>query len=672
MRFSSTPAKPVAISLFLLFMYCSLYSQTNYCLDFGGNQNGATNTTDDDYLTVPDNNALDITSAITIEAWIYRTATGVVEQNLIDKSVNDAACNYRFSVQNDKLAWWRSGASGGEFSTSSIPANVWVHVAMTLSGGTLKFYINGVLDATVSTGNTTLGSANAGLLYIGNSSVSTGTTGTRYFYGRMEELRIWSVARSAAEIKANAYNVNVSSNAPGLVGYWRFNDGSGTTLTNQCTTTGSALDGSLVNSPAWTASPVQFGGNALQFNGTSNYVELTNRINIGSSNFTIEAWVYPQSTSAGMVFAQDVCGDAEQQFRLYTNNSKVNFDLSDAAALGVNYSFQLPSTANSVPLNTWTHVAAVRTGNSYAVYINGVSNATYSTGAFTINNQSGADVNKRLRIGARGGVSGGCGLNYFSGRIDDVRFWNVARTGTEIQTNYLTEVNPATNANLAAYYTFNQGIASGTNSGLTTLIDRKGSNNGTLVGFTLSGATSNFIPQNSSMTTLPLKWLSFTAIKQNNGVLLQWKTANERNTASFVVEHKTDGSEWKGMSTRPADNNEEEMHSYTYLDGVPGDGANYYRVKQIDVDGRYTYSEIISIKLNAVSNGFKIVTNSVTNGMLEVQIRQPAQQITLLSTDGKIVWKRQLVSGVHNIDVSQLRGVYILTDGTRSERLIVR
>ena len=418
-----------------------------------------------------------------------------------------------------------------------------------------------------------------------------------YYNGKIEELRIWNVARTQADIKANLFNKNLSNSASNLVAYYRFNEGSGTTATNSSINT-SGIDGTLTNGPLYVASPIQFGTNAFKFNGTSNYVELLNRINIGTSDFTIEAWVYPQATAAGMVFAQDVCGDAEQQFRLYTTNSKVSFDLSDAAALGAPYSFQLPSTANSVPLNTWTHVAATRSGNNYTVYINGVSNATYSTGSNTINNQSGADVNKRLRIGSRGGVSGGCGLNYFNGSIDEVRFWNVARTQTDIQQNYTKEIDPATSANLVAYYTFNQGIASGTNTSLNTLTDQIGSDNGTLNGFSLTGGSSNFVTQNTGMIVLPLKWISFTAQKQNSKVLLQWSTAYENNMSGFIIEHSANGNDWESICTFQVINDNNEIHQYSYLHNTPAIGINYYRIKQTDRDGKYSYSETKTVSIN--------------------------------------------------------------------------
>ncbi len=662
--------------ILLAAIICSTFgnAQVNNCLDLGGNQNLATNTTDDDYLTVPDANELDITSAITIEAWIYRSGTNATEQTIIDKSTSDAACNYRFSVQNNRLAFWRTSATGPEYSNATIPANAWVHVAFTISGGTLRFYINGVLDATIVSGNTTLGSANSGLLYIGNCSIATGISDTRYFHGRIDELRIWSSARTEAEIKTNMFNRNLSNSAANLSGYWIFNDGSGSTVTNQCTTTGSALNATFVNSPAWTASPVQFKGNALHFNGSSNYMQLNNRINLGTSDFTIEAWIYPSTTSAAMIFAQDVCGDAEQQFRLFTQNNVVRFDMSDAASLGAPYSFSLPSTSNSTPLNTWTHVAAVRSSNTYYVYINGVLNATTNTGANTINNQSGADVNKRLRIGSRGGVSGGCGLNYFNGRLDEIRFWTVARTAIEIQQNWSLEIDPNTNPNLFAYYTFNQGIASGTNTGLTTLTDQKGSNNGTLTNFTMSGGSSNFLSQTTALWLLPVNWASFTAQKQKSSVLLKWSVESESNVSKYLVQHSTNGSNWQEVGSVTSLSNSSNLQHYAFTHDSPENGLNYYRVIQSDYDGKTGYSEVRRVEISTVARPFKVISNPINNSTLKIQVMGLTNQgISMVSRDGKLVWRKQFSSGIHSIEVDKLpAGIYLLRSQGWVEKVLVR
>lgn len=640
-----------AAIVLLLFIYTGSYAQSNYALSFDGT---------DDYVNTSAY-VVPASGNFTVELWVYATTYSGYREFVSQGSSGSAF----YIGTTNSTGVIRCGDNWGSTGVT-MPLNQWVHIALVKSGASATLYLNGVQKASLASG------------YSISSAGSSFQIGTQYggigefFNGKIDELRVWNVARTQSEIRAGMLNKNLSNSASGLVAYYRFNEGSGTTAANSCTNT-SGINGTLTNGAAWAASPIQFGGNALQFNGSSNYVELMNRINIASSDFTIEAWVYPTSTATGMLFAQDVCGDAEQQFRFYTNNSKVNFDLSDAAALGASYSFQLPSTANSVPLNTWTHIAITRSANNYTLYINGLSNATTSTGANTINNQSGADANKRLRIGARGGVSGGCGLNYFAGRIDEVRFWNVARTGTQVQQNYSAEIDAATNADLVAYYTFNEGIASGTNTGLTTIIDQKGSNDGTLNGFSLTGSTSNFVVQNSSFSVLPLKWLSFTAQKQNESVLLQWSTAYEEGLNNFIIERSDDAKRWKAIGN-VLPYNRSEKNDYRFTDALSSTGINYYRIQQNDKDGRHSYSETRAVQVSKQAAMFQVTSNPVRNQALQINIRAATKQtINLFAGDGKLILSKEFFPGIHTIDLGrQVPGIYILSAGEYYEKLLVQ
>ena len=660
LSFASRLAVLILVNCLCLFSH----AQTNDAVNFDGV---------DDYVSLPPSVAVSQLNTFTIEAWVYWTGAG-------------NACIYSETVQGNDNPMFsispRSGDAGGielvlrdnsltglvlQPATATITANTWVHVAVVRTSATnIKIYIDGVLKDNASftaPASWTPDKVNIGIRWRG---IQDGP-----FPGKIDEVRIWNTARTGAEIKANMFNQNLANNATGLVAYYRFNEASGTTAYNSCTNT-SPIDGTLTNGPTWTPSPVQFAANALQFNGSS-YVELNNRINVGTSDFTIEAWVYPTSTSAGMVFAQDVCGDGEHQFRFYTNNSKVNFDFSDAAALGSAYSFQLPSTANSVPLNTWTQIAITRSGNNYTLYINGVSNATYSTGTNTINNQSGADVNKRLRIGARGGVSTGCGLNYFNGSIDEVRYWNVARTATEIQQNYSKEIDPSANSSLVDYYSFNQGISAGTNTGLTTLTDQKGDDNGTLNGFSLTGSTSNFVAQDGSVIILPLQWLSFTAQSQNSNVILQWTTAFEINTSNFDIQHSTDGKDWKTIANVSAVN-QPGKNNYTFVDKTPVAGRNFYRLRQNDFNTKYSYSQIRTVQIDNNGRSFSLISNPVSNRLLQIRVNEASgEAIRLYSAGGSLIWQKQFTAGVHNIDVGSLSsGIYWLKGNAQSEKLLLQ
>jgi hypothetical protein len=88
---------------------------------------------------------------------------------------------------------------------------------------------------------------------------------------------------------------------------------------------------------------------------------------------------------------------------------------------------------------------------------------------------------------------------------------------------------------------------------------------------------------------LPVTWLSFTGERKNNTDYLQWSTAQEKDNRSFEIEQSTDAVEFKTLGKTLS----ESAAINTYNWQTPGQGALYYRIRQIDLNGRYSYSNII-------------------------------------------------------------------------------
>ncbi|MBA2250295.1 MAG: Ig-like domain-containing protein [Chitinophagaceae bacterium] len=96
------------------------------------------------------------------------------------------------------------------------------------------------------------------------------------------------------------------------------------------------------------------------------------------------------------------------------------------------------------------------------------------------------------------------------------------------------------------------------------------------------------------LSVLPVKLLSFTAQKNGEKVNLNWKTSNEINTKYFIVERSADGNYWQSFATVSAGTNT-NGNAYTVTDNFPLSGINYYRLKQVDVDNKFAYSEIRNV-----------------------------------------------------------------------------
>jgi len=114
--------------------------------------------------------------------------------------------------------------------------------------------------------------------------------------------------------------------------------------------------------------------------------------------------------------------------------------------------------------------------------------------------------------------------------------------------------------------------------------------------FLLTGA------YNFSTATLPVTWLSFEGEKQGNIIHLNWQTASEINASKFEVERTYNGINWEQIGKVKAVGNTNSISSYKYIDkhyGIeyPETEFVYYRLKQIDIDGTFSYSSIVQIKL---------------------------------------------------------------------------
>ena len=144
-----------------------------------------------------------------------------------------------------------------------------------------------------------------------------------------------------------------------------------------------------------------------------------------------------------------------------------------------------------VPAGQWTHVAFVLDNGTGYIYLNGVQVGTANLSS--VNTPSGNDS---LIIGQR--VAGGSIL--FSGEIDEVRIWSVARTQQEIMANMNTfYCGPS--PGLAAYYDMDNGIAGGNNSASVKVFNPINSGDGFLTNFALTGATSNFVSPGATLSS---------------------------------------------------------------------------------------------------------------------------------------------------------------------------
>lgn len=201
----------------------------------------------------------------------------------------------------------------------------------------------------------------------------------------------------------------------GLVGYWRFNQSSGTEALDE---SGFANNAQLINmNPAgdWVSGKI---GNALVFDGNDDYLDCGNDTELELTRLSAACWV---RTSVSGTYRQILCknrrsGDDSYYFCLN--------DLRPAVYLGGTANEGWHETSSAVPTGVWTHIAFTYDGSKVILYINGYPDRVISPVTGDVNLNSGSD----LWIGTRSDLSG----REFEGSLDDVRLYNRALSGSEV------------------------------------------------------------------------------------------------------------------------------------------------------------------------------------------------------------------------------------------------
>ncbi len=211
----------------------------------------------------------------------------------------------------------------------------------------------------------------------------------------------------------------------GLVGYWHFDEGVGTTTfdaagmrNNGAITIGAT--GSQTNvAQAWTNGTPSVAGNALNFDGTDDYVFINDSSSLDlTSSFTFAMWIYPVSyPTEGMIL------NKESTYELATSPSgTIKWAINNTTP-----KWTWVDTGLTVPLNQWTHIAVTYNGSSIITYKNGGAQISTTAGAGNIIPNANP-----VTIAARSGGT----TSFFAGKLDEVRIYNRALSAAEVATMY--------------------------------------------------------------------------------------------------------------------------------------------------------------------------------------------------------------------------------------------
>jgi hypothetical protein len=408
------------------------------------------------YASVPDDSCLQITGSLTIAAWIAPSKTAT--QRIAVKAIQNSIGGYELSLSSANKVFFRlnnvSSTTGYRIdSGSSYPTNgtTWMHVVATYDSATtqMKLYINGTLETTGSPGPTSIMS-NSQPLSIGRQN-----DGTNYYGGKMDELRVYNRALSAAEV-SDLYNytppptstptstpVDTPTDTPtpavtptptatpfcgsdGLVVRYQMEENGGMTLDDSSPPDD---DAAITGAPAWVAGKV--GSYALSLNGSTYAAATDNDCLDPGTAMTLSAWIKPTGS-----------GNATQYLikkAVIDNTDGYELSLSNAGRVFVRFNQKTNAntyrinSATSYPLNgsAWMHVAATYDGTIMRLYVNGVEECRNPTDDSQCSNKAGppsiAANGLALAVGAESN-----GNTKFLGFMDEARVYNRALSPAEI------------------------------------------------------------------------------------------------------------------------------------------------------------------------------------------------------------------------------------------------
>ncbi|MFK8007862.1 MAG: T9SS type A sorting domain-containing protein [Saprospiraceae bacterium] len=174
---------------------------------------------------------------------------------------------------------------------------------------------------------------------------------------------------------------------------------------------------------------------------------------------------------------------------------------------------------------------------------------------------------------------------------------------------------------------------------------------------------------------LPVELTSFDAKKSDEEVILNWNTASEINNDYFEIEHSNDGTDFTRIGNMEGKGQSNLSNDYRFIDAQPNNGLNYYRLKQVDFDGKYEYSDIVFVdfKMEDKVKIFPTLSTSEINVVLPESGRDINYEI--LNFTGQIIqegtFDNNTITSKINIQNFPV-GNYIIRIGNKSFSEILR
>jgi hypothetical protein len=257
-------------------------------------------------------------------------------------------------------------------------------------------------------------------------------------------------------------------------------------------------------------------------------------------------------------------------------------------------------------------------------------------------------------------------------KVSELRFYRITRNG-----------NSGTDFRVTLPYLGDDGVNDPAN---LTILKDNGAGAWLNIGGTVSGPVpgiiqsdkfngfSDFVLANKTggSNPLPVNWVSFTAMRVQADAKLEWQTARERSCNNYGVERSSDGINFREIGNEVCRNSQAQQ-TYRYLDLSPGKGTFYYRLRQVDTDGKFEYSPVRKVSFGEES-GFLVYPNPA-RGQLQIANISTNADIRLYDVSGRMVMQLRSGQPFTTLQIGHLpSGIYELlitaSDGERTVRKV--
>jgi len=174
---------------------------------------------------------------------------------------------------------------------------------------------------------------------------------------------------------------------------------------------------------------------------------------------------------------------------------------------------------------------------------------------------------------------------------------------------------------------------------------------------------------------LPITLISFEGKATGSTVTLDWSTASELNFDKFVIERSASATSFTEIGSVPGHGNSNQLNEYSFEDDMPSTGANYYRLRSVDFDGKFENSKIIKVEFNASADKIRLYPNPVTDGTFSVRTsfaRQEGDKVMIYNNVGMLVGETEVGAKEINIGKIFTTGLYTLFYVSGSQKYAVR